>query len=179
MKSRFRAVLVGFLALSVCLQAAAQSIDAARAARDRAKADLIRAQEAFDRADDAYIKALGGAAAAPGVAPAPTPPAAVPSGTRPRTVTFSLSGPGAVDINPLDYRGRVILDGQPGAWTEHAAGARNMVPAEVRSLAYEVQKNDGRNTLKPEWNTICKGDLPLKNATVDIAIARKIACYVR
>lgn len=177
MQTRYQALLLCVLAMpAICFDAAAQSVDAARAARDKAKADLIRAQEAFDRADEAYIKALGGAASRPAV----TTPAPTLAGTRPGTVTFSLSGSRAAEINPLDYRGRLIIDGQPGAWTQHASGARENVPPGTHSLAYEVQSNERGDAINPQWKTICNGNLPLKAATtVDIALAQKISCSVR
>jgi hypothetical protein len=176
-QSRFQALLLCLLAVpAICLDAAAQSADAARAARDKAKADLIRAQESFDRADEAYINALGGAASrSTATTSAPTL-----AGTRPGAVTFSLSGSRAVMINPLDYRGRLIIDGQPGAWTQHASGAREIVPLGTHSLAYEVQNNERGDANNPQWTTICNGNLPLKVATtVDVALAQKITCNVR
>ncbi|MBI3373797.1 MAG: hypothetical protein HY017_18895 [Betaproteobacteria bacterium] len=176
MQSRFRALLLCLLAVpAICLDAAAQSIDAARTARDKAKADLIRAQDAFDRADESYINALGGAASKPTAKTA----APTPGGTRPGTVTFSLSGSRAVMINPLDFRGRLIVDGQPGAWTQHASGAKEFVPMGTYSLAYEVQNNERSDAINPQWKTICNGNLPLKTATiVDVALAQKITCNV-
>src|SRR5881628_2552289 len=139
MQIRYQAAMFSLLAMmAMCFEAAGQSIEAARAARDQAKADLIRAQDAFDRADEAYIKALGGAVPKPVV----TPPAPTPAEARAvSSVTFSLSGVGALEANPLDYRGRLIIDEHPGEWTQHASGAKNMVPPGTRSLAYEVQNN--------------------------------------
>lgn len=156
------------------LEAAGQSIEAARAARDRAKADLIRAQEAFDRADEAYINARGGAAPKPAVTPPASTPAAAPTLS---VVAFSLSGPGALEVNPLDYRARLIIDERPGEWTQHASGAKDTVPPGTRLLAYEVQNNTRSDPIHPAWKTICQGSLPLKAATtVDIAITQKVTC---
>jgi hypothetical protein len=177
-QTRYQAATFAMVAMmAMCFEAAGQSIEAARAARDRAKADLIRAQEAFDRADDAYINALGGAAskataAQPGSAPAAAPSLAV--------VTFSLSGPGALEVSPLDYRARLIIDEHPGEWTQHASGVKSPVPPGTRSLAYEVQHNAKSDPIHPAWATICQGSLTLKAATtVDIAIDRTVACNLR
>lgn len=177
MQTRCQALLLCLLAVpAICFDAAAQSLDAARAARDKAKADLIRAQQVFDRADEAYINALSGAASRP----AATTAAPTLGGTRPGAVTFSLSGSRAVMINPLDYRGRLVIDGQPGTWTQHASGAREIVPLGTHSLAYEVQINERGDAVNPQWKTICNGNLQLKAATtVDIALAQKITCNAR
>ncbi len=157
------------------LPAAAQSVDEARAARDRAKAELIRAQDAFDRADEAYIKALGGAAAKPAESPR------MPASGRPSTVTFSLSGTGSIDANLFDYRGRLMIDGRPGEWTQHASGAKYEVPAGARSVAYEVERNTSTDSTRPAWKKICEGSVPPKPATtVDIAIERNATrCAVK
>jgi hypothetical protein len=175
MQIRHQAAMFSLLAMmTMSFEAAGQSIETARAARDRAKADLIRAQEAFDRADEAYINALGGAAPKPAV----TPPASTLAAVLPTSVvTFSLSGVGAIEVNPLDYRGRLIIDEHPGEWTQHASGAKTLVPPGTHSLAYEVQNNTRSDLMNPAWKTICQGSLPLKAATkVDIAIAQKVTC---
>jgi len=175
---RYHAAVLGMLAMMVmCPQATGQSVEAARAARDRAKADLIRAQEAFDRADEAYINVLGGAALKPAAAQ-PASPLAATLGLI--VITFSLAGPGALEVNPIDYRARLIIDDRPGEWTQHASGAKNTVPPGTRVLAYEVQNNARSDPVHPEWKTICQGSLPLKAAaTVDIAIDRKVSCNLR
>lgn len=161
----------------ICVEAAGQSVEAARATRDRAKADLLKAQEAFDHADEAYINALGGAAIKPAVAtPAPT----LGRTGRGSLVTFSMSGVGALDANPLDYRGRLISDRQPGDWTQTVSGVKSMAPPGTRLLGYEVQINATRDPINPTWKTICEERLPLKAATtVDIVIARTIRCDAR
>ena len=166
----------------------AQSLDAARAVRDRAKADLIRAQEAFDRADETYIRALGGAAPAspanglqPGAATVTVvAPTALFRSRHGRVVTFAMSGPGAEGVNPLDYRGRLVADGEPAAWTQHVSGAKNLVAPEVRTVAYEIQHNSSGDVAKPSWATICKGDVPMKDiVTVEVAISKRTECAVR
>ena len=177
MQTRHQAALFGLLAMMmICAEAVGQPVESARATRDRAKADLIRAQEAFDRADEAYINALGGVATQPAVTtltPTPTP-AGAPHGS---VVTFTMSGGRALDANLFDYRGRLIFDEQPDAWTEHASGAKYMVPSGTRSLAFEVQQNMTGDPIKPTWKTICGGGLPLKVATkIDIVIAQKTTC---
>lgn len=182
MRIRHQAALFGLLAMmTICSEAVGQPVESARATRERAKADLIRAQEAFDRADEAYINALGGVATQPAVTPltpTPTPTSAgAPQGS---VVTFSMSGVGALDANLFDYRGRLILDEQPGAWTQHASGAKYMVPSGTRSIAFEVQHNTTGDPIKPTWKTICQGKLPLKVATkIDIVIAQKTTCNAR
>ena len=94
-------------------------------------------------------------------------------------VTFSISGVGALDANLFDYRGRLVIDEQPGAWTEHTSGAKYMVPSGVRSIAFEVQHNMTGDASKPAWKTICQGGLPLKVATkIDIVIAQTTTCNV-
>ena len=177
MQTRHRAALFGLLAMmTICFEAVGQPVESTRATRDRAKADLIRAQEAFDRADEAYINALGGTIAQPAVTPltrTPTP-AGAPQGS---VVTFSTSGVGALDANPFDYRGRLILDEQPGAWTQHASGAKYMVPSGTSSIVFEVQQNTTGDLIKPTWKTICQGSLPLKVATkIDIVIDQETKC---
>jgi len=175
MQTRFQAAMFGLLVMmAMCFEAAGQSIETARAARDRAKADLIKSQEAFDRADEAYINALGGVAAKP----AATPPASTLAVAPPvSVVTFSLSGVGAIEVNPLEYRARLIIDEHPGEWTQHASGAKNLVPPGTHALAYEVQNNTRGDPINPSWKTVCQGSLPLKAATkVDIAIAQKVTC---
>ncbi len=170
------------MTLAVCFDAAGQSLEEARAARERARADLIKAQEAFDRADEAYIRALGGAAGGTVVPqPAASIPAASINGTRRASVvTFSMSGVGALDANLFDYRARLIVDGQPGPWTEHASGAKYPVPSGTRSLAYEVQNNPTGDLHKPAWKTVCEGKLPIRAAAkVDVVIAGKIRCEAR
>jgi len=175
MQIRYQPAMFSLLAMmAMGFEAAGQSVEAARAARDQAKADLMRAQDAFERADEAYIKALGGAAFRPAV----TPVAATPGEARPvSVVTFRLSGVGAIEVNPLDYRARLVIDEHPGEWTQHASGAKNTVPPGTRSLAYEVQNNTRSDPINPAWKTVCQGNLPLKPATtVDIAIAQSVKC---
>lgn len=174
----------GLLAMmAMCFEAAGQSIEAARAARDRAKADLIRAQEVFDRADEVYIKALGGAASKPVVTTSVTTPILGPmSPAEPgaSVVTFTLSGVGAIEVSPLDYRARLVVDEHPGEWTQHASGVKVAAPPGARSLAYEVQNNAKSDPIHPAWKTICQGSLPLTPATtVDIAIAQKVSCNLK
>jgi hypothetical protein len=172
--------IAGVLALAA--HAADPSLDAARAARDKAKADLLKAQEAFDRADEAYIGALGGIAAAWPVtvtlAGAPAQSAPQTSG-RPRMITFTLSGPRAQMVNPLEYRARVVVDGQPSAWTEHASGARTPVSPQAVAVAYEVQNDEKRDALNPAWRTICSGSLPPADTIVDVALAGQTSCTTR
>ena len=180
MRTQIQTALVGLLAvIATCSEVAGQPVESARATRDRAKADLIRAQQAFDHADEAYINALGGAVTQPTVTPqtpAPTP-AGAPQGS---VVTFSMAGVGSLDANLFDYRGRLIMDEQPGAWTKHASGAKYMVPSGTRALAYEVQHNATSDPIYPAWKTICQGSLPLKVATkIDIVIAQKTTCNSR
>jgi hypothetical protein len=177
MQTRYQAALFGLLAMmTICFEAAGQPVESARATRDRAKADLIRAQEAFDRADESYINSLGGAITPPAVTQLTTTP--TPAGAfQGSVVTFSMSGVGALDANLFDYRGRLIIDEQPGAWTEHASGAKYMVPSGIRSIAFEVQHNTTGDAGKPTWKTICRGSLPLKVATkIDIVIAQTTTC---
>jgi hypothetical protein len=175
---RYQAAAISLLALlSVCVPAMEQSVESARAAREKAKADLVKAQETFDRADEAYINALGGAGPTP---TAHTTRAQGPAGARPVVVTFGLSGPRAQISNPLAYRARVIVDGQPSAWTQHAAGVQIVVPAEAYLLAYEVQTDARDDMLNPEWRTICAGSLRPKDSTVvDIEIAQEVSCTVK
>lgn len=189
------AASVGALCLAaVTVNAGAQSVGAARAARDRAKADLVRAQEAFDRADEAYVKALGGAATDPKAASAPSSapaPAVKPtvasvlptwlySSPHGRIVTFAMSGPGAEAVDPLDYRGRLIVDGEASAWSQHTSGVKNLVSTEAQTLAYEIQRNANGDADRPSWATICKGSLPTKNnVTVEVVVAKRTDCEVR
>jgi hypothetical protein len=180
MQIRRQAALFGLLAMmTICSAAVGQPVESARATRERAKADLIRAQEAFDRADEAYINALGGVVTQPAVTPlTPTPTSA--GVLQSSVVTFSMSGVGALDANLFDYRGRLILDEEPGAWTQHASGAKYMVPSGTRSIAFEVQHNTMGDPIKPSWKTICQGNLPLKAATkIDIVIAQETTCDAR
>ena len=190
MWTRYQAAGFGLLAtVAMCFDAAGESIETARAARERAKADLIRSQEAFDRADEAYINALRGVAPQPALtAPmaAPSPTSALTaaststSAPAPSLVTFSLSGPGSLEVNPLEYRARLIVDELLGAWTQHASGAQITAPAGARSVAYEVQNNATSDPVHTAWKTICQGMLPPGAAvTVDIAIAQKVTCNVR
>lgn len=178
MRMRYQAAAIGLLAmLSMCVDATEPPLESARAAREKARAELVRAQAAFDRADEAYINALGGAV------PNPTAPAARPQGSagaRSQVVTFGLSGPRAQISNPLAYRARLIVDGQPSAWTQHASGVKIVVPAETHLLAYEVQTDAREDMLNPDWRTICAGGLqPKDNTVVDIAIAREISCSLK
>jgi hypothetical protein len=178
MRMQYQAAVIGLLAmLSMCVDATGQSIESARAAREKAKVELIKAQEAFDRADETYINALGGAVPA---TTAPATRAQTSADSRSRVVTFGLSGPRAHISNPLAYRARLIVDGQPGAWTQHASGAKIVVPAEAHMLAYEVQTDKRGDMLNPEWQTICAGSLQPKDSTViDIDIARETGCNLR
>lgn len=176
--------MFGLLAsAAMCFDAAGQSVEAARAARDRAKADLIRSQEAFDRADEAYINALRGMAPQPILSAPTSAPAAASSPTSASAlslVTFSLSGPGSLEVNPLAYRARLIVDELSGAWTQHASGSQITAPAGARVVAYEVQNNATNDPIHTAWKTICQGMLPPRAAvTVDIAIAQKVTCNVR
>jgi hypothetical protein len=178
MQNRFVAMVLGLVVMTtVSLEAAGQSVEAARAARDRAKADLIKAQEAFDRADDAYINALRGTPVkAAGTSSVP-PAAEFP---RNSVVVFGLSGPKELDANMFDYRGRLIMDDQPGEWTQHASGTKYPVPDGTRTLAYEVQTNASKDPTNPAWKTICQGNLPRRKETnVDIVIGQKTACTAK
>lgn len=178
MRRRYQAAAICLLAtFSMCVDATELVVESARAAREKARADLVRAQEAFDRADEAYIDALGGAARNPRASETRTQGAA---SARSQVVTFGLSGPRAQISNPLAYRARVIVDGQPGAWTQHASGAKIVVPGEAYMLEYEVQTDAREDMLNPEWRTICAGGLrPKDNNVVDIAIAREIRCSLK
>lgn len=90
---------------------------------------------------------------------------------------FELSGVGALEGNPLDYRARLIVDERPGEWTQHASSAKSFVPLGTRSPAYEVQNNPRSDPIHPAWKTICQGSLPLKAATtVGIAIGQNVTC---
>lgn len=178
------AMLSLFAMLATCFDVSGQPVESARVTRDRAKADLIRAQEAFDRADESYINSLGGTiaksaatATAPAMAATPVPNS---PGTLPGfVVTFSMSGVGAIDASLFDYRGRLIHDEQPDAWTEHASGAKYLVPPGTRTTEYEVQNNTTGNPSNPVWKTICQGHLPLKVATkIDIVISKTTKCNV-
>ena len=181
MWTRHRAALLGLFAMvAVCFDAVGQPVDSARATRDRAKADLIKAQEAFDRADEVYIKALGGVITQPAVPPLTTTPmpAGAPRGSvQASVVTFSLSGVRGMDPNIFDYRARLILDEQPGAWGERATGKKYTVPSGIRSIAFEVQHNVTGDLNKPTWKTICQGNLPPNVDTkIDIVVAQTTMC---
>ncbi len=179
MRTLHQAVLLGLFAMAaVCVEALGQPIESARATRDRAKTELIKAQEAFDRADEVYIKALGGAITQSAV-PTTTPmPAGAPQGSvRASVITFSLSGAGARDPNIFDYRARLILDKQPGAWGERATGTKYTVPPGIRSIAFEVQHNANGDSNKPTWKTICQGSLPPNVDTkIEIVVAQTTIC---
>ena len=91
-----------------------------------------------------------------------------------------MAGPAAEGENPLDYRGRLVVDGQASAWTQHVSGARNLVSSQASTLAYEIQRNESRDSDRPAWKTLCEGQLPLKNAvTLEIVVAKSISCNVR
>ena len=181
MRFRHQAALLGLFAMAaVSFDAVGQPVESARAARDRAKADLIKAQEAFDRADEVYIKALGGANIQPGTPSLTTTPmtAGAPQGSgQASVVTFSLSGVRGMDPNIFDYRARLILDEQPGAWGERATGKKYTVPSGIRSIAFEVQHNATGDLNKPNWKTICQGNLPPNvDAKIEIVVAQTTTC---
>lgn len=183
---RLVAVLGLLLAIPpVGIAAGGQTIESARAERDRAKAELIRAQEAFDRADAAYIEALSGASGlrlAPPAGPssAPSAPKTASASRRPSVVTFGLSGPLAQISNPFSYRARVVVDGEARPWTQHASGAKVTIPADAKSLTYEVQADAKDDVRTPEWRTVCAGDLPAAgNVVIDVEIGRKIGCRLK
>ncbi len=172
-----RAVAAAWLVALALAPAAsrADALDSARVQREEARAELARAQAAFDRADEAYIRALGGSAAKRQAALAP----AADAPSRGRIVTFTMGGIGAMEVSPLDYRARLIVDRHPGAWTQHTSGTRLPVPGEAQSLAYEVQRNDGAATA-PQWKTICAADLPLKSATtLEVVVAQTTSCRTK
>jgi len=174
MKQRMTIGRMGSLIAAVLISqaAAAQSLEAARAERERAKADLTRAQRVFEQADEAYVKALAVAAGQRSAAPSAPPPL-----SRPGVVTFTMSGPGALEINPLDYKARLTIDGEEGGWTQTASGVKVAVPAGTTSIAYEVQHVT--RGPKSVWTTICSGTLAVRpTTTVNIAIDRQTTCSV-
>lgn len=160
--------------LTFDLEAADQRLDAARAARERAKADLVTAQRVFDRADDEYISVLSGV-----TGPRPVTAAPAARDIHPHVVTFTVSGPRAQVTSPLEYRARVIVDGEPVPWTQHASGVKLAVPADARSLEYEVQNDQKGDALNRDWKTVCSDKLPVADATINITIAHNTICNAK